>query len=149
MCPASPYRLGTYIGAWHLNKYKISSVVAVKTAWGGTCRIVKIPEREEVKPCPFVFIPPLCIRVCVSHHPVASSYQGGGRHHGAPLQDADLWRPAAWLRREEEHVHSASTANWKRQGRCLKLWNAQIHVFGKKKQTASSEGLRRDKRLSI
>lgn len=49
-------------------------------------------------------------------HPFPCLLQGGGGHHGAALQDADLWRPTAWLRWEEEHVHSTSTANWKRQG---------------------------------
>ena len=61
-----------------------------------------------------------CVPVCMSHHPVASDFQGGGGHHGPALQDADLWRPTAWLRWKEEHVHSTSTANRERQGGYLK-----------------------------
>lgn len=49
----------------------------------------------------------------------SSSFQRSGGHHGASLQDADLWRPPAWLWREEEHVHSSSTAYRKRQGEGL------------------------------
>lgn len=45
--------------------------------------------------------------------------QGGGGVHGAALQAPAVWRQEASVRRQEEHLHGASTSNWEREGRCL------------------------------